>query len=38
MERKLDRTDIGILNALQKDCRISNKKLGLMLNKTQSPI
>ena len=38
MERKLDRTDIGILNLLQKDCRISNKKLGLMLNKTQSPI
>lgn len=38
MQRKLDRTDIGILNALQKDCRISNKKLGTLLNKTQSPI
>jgi Lrp/AsnC family leucine-responsive transcriptional regulator len=38
MVRKLDRTDIGILNALQRDCRISNRQLGMLLNKTKSPI
>ena len=38
MKKKLDPTDIGILNALQQDCRITNRKLGVMLNKTETPI
>jgi Lrp/AsnC family leucine-responsive transcriptional regulator len=38
MKRKLDATDIGILNALQRDCRISNRKLGVQLNKSETPI
>ncbi len=38
MKKNLDKTDIGILNALQTDCRISNRKLGLQLNKSETPI
>jgi Lrp/AsnC family leucine-responsive transcriptional regulator len=38
MKKKLDQTDIGILNALQQDCRISNRKLGVQLNKSETPI
>jgi Lrp/AsnC family leucine-responsive transcriptional regulator len=38
MKKKLDQTDIGILNALQQNCRISNKKLGAQLNKSETPI
>jgi Lrp/AsnC family leucine-responsive transcriptional regulator len=38
MKKALDATDIGILNVLQKDCRISNRKLGNQLNKSVTAI
>jgi Lrp/AsnC family leucine-responsive transcriptional regulator len=38
MKKKLDKFDIGILNALQKDCRISRKKLGMQLGLSETPV
>lgn len=38
MKKKLDKFDIGILNALQKDCRISCKKLGNEIGLSETPV
>jgi Lrp/AsnC family leucine-responsive transcriptional regulator len=38
MNQDLDQTDIGILNLLQTDARLSHKELALRLNKTVTPI
>ena len=38
MKRQLDQTDRGILNALQRDCRITKRQLGAQLNQSESPI
>jgi Lrp/AsnC family leucine-responsive transcriptional regulator len=38
MKKKLDKFDIGILNALQKDCRIACKKLGNQIGLSETPV
>jgi Lrp/AsnC family leucine-responsive transcriptional regulator len=38
MKKKLDKFDKAILNAIQKDCRISNKKLGAEIGLTETPV
>lgn len=38
MNQNLDQTDIGILNLLQTDARLSHKELAHRLNKTVTPI
>jgi Lrp/AsnC family leucine-responsive transcriptional regulator len=38
MKKKLDEFDKAILNAIQKDCRISNKKLGAEIGLTETPV
>ncbi|WDF77154.1 Lrp/AsnC family transcriptional regulator [Mucilaginibacter sp. KACC 22773] len=38
MKKKLDKFDIGILNALQKDCRISCKKIGAEIGLSETPV
>jgi Lrp/AsnC family leucine-responsive transcriptional regulator len=38
MKKKLDEFDISILNVIQKDCRISNKKLGEEIGLTETPV
>ena len=38
MKKKLDKFDIGILNALQKDCRISCKKIGAQVGLSETPV
>jgi Lrp/AsnC family leucine-responsive transcriptional regulator len=38
MKKKLDKFDIGILNALQKDCRISCKKIGTQVGLSETPV
>jgi len=38
MKKKLDLFDIGILNALQKDCRTSCKKIGAEIGLSETPV
>jgi Lrp/AsnC family leucine-responsive transcriptional regulator len=38
MKKKLDKFDMGILNALQKDCRISCKKIGVQIGLSETPV
>ena len=38
MKKKLDQFDIGILNALQKDCRVSSKKIGTQVGLSETPV
>lgn len=38
MKKKLDKFDIGILNVLQKDCRISCKKIGAQVGLSETPV
>jgi Lrp/AsnC family leucine-responsive transcriptional regulator len=38
MKKKLDKFDIGILNILQKDSRISCKKIGAEVGLTETPV
>jgi len=38
MKKKLDEFDKAILNNIQKDCRISNKKLGEIIGLTETPV
>jgi len=38
MKKKLDKFDIGILNALQQDCRTSCKKIGAMVGLSETPV
>jgi Lrp/AsnC family leucine-responsive transcriptional regulator len=38
MKKKLDKFDIGILNALQNDCRISCKKIGIQVGLSETPV
>jgi Lrp/AsnC family leucine-responsive transcriptional regulator len=38
MKKKLDEFDKAILNSIQKDCRISNKKLGAEIGLTETPV
>ncbi|HEY4325181.1 MAG TPA: Lrp/AsnC family transcriptional regulator [Mucilaginibacter sp.] len=38
MENKLDKTDVGILNLLQEDSRLTHKELAVRLHKTITPI
>ena len=38
MKKKLDKYDIGILDALQKDCRTSCKKIGTQVGLSETPV
>lgn len=38
MKKKLDKFDMGILNALQKDCRTSAKKIGAVVGLSETPV
>lgn len=38
MKKKLDKFDLGILNALQQDCRISCRKLGSQIGLSETPV
>jgi DNA-binding Lrp family transcriptional regulator len=38
MENKLDKTDLGILNLLQQDSRLTHKEIAFRLHKTITPI
>ena len=38
MKKKLDKFDIGILNALQKDCRTSARKIGNQVGLSDTPV
>ena len=38
MKKKLDKFDTGILNILQKDCRISCKKIGAEIGLSETPV
>ena len=38
MKKKLDKFDMGILNILQKDCRVSCKKIGAEIGLSETPV
>jgi Lrp/AsnC family leucine-responsive transcriptional regulator len=38
MKKKLDKFDIGILNAIQRDCRTSCKKIGALVGLSETPV
>jgi Lrp/AsnC family leucine-responsive transcriptional regulator len=38
MKKKLDKFDIGILHELQRDCRISCKKIGSQIGLSETPV
>ena len=38
MKKKLDKFDLGILNILQTDCRISCKKIGIEVGLSETPV
>ncbi|BAU54080.1 Lrp/AsnC family transcriptional regulator [Mucilaginibacter gotjawali] len=38
MKKKLDKFDIGILNALQNDCRTSCRKIGTQIGLSETPV